>query len=93
MHARKLAEEVTGLLKESDPASFARQEIYPGAVCDRCFSEIRNGKMDIKNHLEKTTGMDEKIRQKVLDLTSKVEAFEKSRVVSEELSEARKMKM
>lgn len=93
MHARKLAEEVTGLLKESSPEDFARQEIYPGAVCDRCFSEIRNGKMDIKNHLEKTTGMDEKIRQKVLDLTSKVEAFEKSRVVSEELSEARKMKM
>ena len=93
MHARKLAEEVTGLLKENDPTSFAGQEIYPGAVYDRCFSEIRNGKMDIKNHLEKTTGMDEKIRQKVLDLTSKVEAFAKSRVASEEMSETRKMKM
>lgn len=93
MHARKLAEEVTELLKESDPMSFAGQEIYPGAVCDRCFSEIRNGKMDIKNHLERTTGMDEKIRQKVLDLTSKVEAFAKSRDASEEMSTARKLKM
>ena len=93
MHAKKIAEEVTGLLKESDPTSFARQEIYPGAVCDRCFSEIRNGKMDIKNDLEKSAGMDEKIRQKVLDLTSKVEAFEKSRVVSEEMAETRKLKM
>lgn len=93
MHAKKIAEEVTGLLKESDPTSFARQEIYPGAVFDRCFSEIRNGKMDIKNDLEKSAGMDEKIRQKVLDLTSKVEAFEKSRVVSEEMAETRKLKM
>lgn len=93
MHARKLAEEVTGLLKESSPEDFARQEIYPGAVYDRCFSEIRNGKMHVKDHLEKSASMDEKIRQKVLDLTSKVEAFAKSRVASEELSEARKMKM
>lgn len=93
MHAKRLAEEVTGFLKENDPTSFARQEIYPGAVYDRCFSEIRNGKMDIKNHLEKTAGMDEKIRQKVLDLNSKVEAFAKSRVASETLSETRKMKM
>lgn len=93
MHAKRLAEEVTGLLKESDPTSFARQEIYPGGVCDRCFSEIRNGKMNVKDYLEKSAGMDEKIRQKVLDLTSKVEAFEKSRVISEEMSETRKMKM
>lgn len=93
MHARKLAEEVTGLLKESSPEDFARQEIYPGAVYDRCFSEIRNGKMDIKDHLEKTVGMDEKIGQKVLDLNSRVEAFAKSRVASEEMSETRKMKM
>lgn len=93
MHARKLAEEVTGLLKESSPEDFARQEIYPGAVYDRCFSEIRNGKMDIKDHLEKAVGMDEKIGQKVLDLNSRVEAFAKSRVASEEMSETRKMKM
>lgn len=93
MHAKRLAEEVTGLLKESDPTSFAGQEIYPGAVYDRCFSEIRNGKMNVKNHLEKTAGMDEKIRQKVLDLNSKVEAFVKSRAASEELAETRKLKM
>lgn len=93
MHARKLAEEVAGLLKESSPEDFERQEIYPGAVFDRCFSEIRNGKMNIKDHLEKTAGMEEKIRQKMLDLTSKVEVFAKSRVISEEMSETRKMKM
>ena len=93
MHAKRLAEEVTELLKESSPEDFARQEIYPGAVYDRCFSEIRNGKMNIKDHLEKTAGMEEKIRQKMLDLNSKVEAFAKSRVASEELSETRKLKL
>lgn len=93
MHARKLAEEVTGLLKESDPTSFERQEIYPGAVCDRCFSEIRNGKMDIKSCMESLSQIDEKIIQKAAALSEKIEAFEKSRVASEELSETRKMKM
>ena len=93
MHARTLAEEVSGFLKESDPASFARQEIYPGAVCDRCFSEIRNGKMDIKSCMESLSQIDEKIIQKTAALSEKIEAFEKSRVASEEMSEARKMKM
>ena len=93
MHARKLAEEVTGLLKESSPEDFARQEIYPGAVYDRCFSEIRNGKMDIKSRLESSSNVDEKVRQKVQDLISRVEDFAKSRDASEEMSEARKLKM
>lgn len=93
MHARKLAEEVTELLKESNQEDFARQEIYPGAVYDRCFSEIRNGKMDIKSRLESSSNVDEKVRQKVQDLISRVEDFAKSRDASEEMSEARKLKM
>ena len=93
MHARRLAEEVTGLLKEIDSKEFARQEIYPGAVFDRCFSEIRNGKMDIKSCLKNSFNADEKVIQKAAALSEKVEAFAKSRVVSETLSETRKMKM
>ena len=93
MHARKLAEEVTALLKESDPASFAGQEIYPGAVCDRCFSEIRSGRMSVRDHLEKTAGMDEQARQKVQDLERRIDAFAESRVASEDMQETQKMKM
>lgn len=93
MHARRLAEEVTELLKESSSKDFERQEIYPGAVFDRCFSEIRNGKMDIKLCLKNSLNADEKVIQKAAALSEKVEAFAKSRVASEEMSETRKMKM
>lgn len=93
MHARKLAEEVAELLKESSPEDFARQEIYPGAVCDRCFTEIRSGRMSVRDHLEKTGGMDEQVRQKAQDLERRIDAFAESRDVSEDMQETQKMKM
>ena len=49
--------------------------------------------MSVRDHLEKTAGMDEQARQKVQDLERRIDAFAESRVASEDMQETQKMKM